>query len=198
MWQRTQALEDGDCDAADADRGEDAEEHLDDPTIPLPHPSMPSSPASSTPGGYALRFNRDRGIHPRLHATEGPAHQAPAPHRGPGARDLQNVDDHRYCIDILQQISAVKAAIDKVALGVLEDHVLHCMIAGAGDEQRREERTAELHRRRLATRPQLTSTQLPEAADVMSAKETPGRVDSSFGAPDAVRTLLPDSMTLRL
>jgi DNA-binding FrmR family transcriptional regulator len=54
------------------------------------------------------------------------------------------VDDDRYCIDILQQISAVKAAIDKVALGVLEDHVRHCMITGAADEQRREELTAEL------------------------------------------------------
>jgi CsoR family transcriptional regulator, copper-sensing transcriptional repressor len=54
------------------------------------------------------------------------------------------VDDDRYCIDILQQISAVKAAIDKVALGVLEDHVRHCMTAGAADEQRREELTSEL------------------------------------------------------
>jgi DNA-binding FrmR family transcriptional regulator len=54
------------------------------------------------------------------------------------------VDDDRYCIDILQQISAIKAAIDKVALGVLEDHVRHCMIAGAADEPRREELTAEL------------------------------------------------------
>jgi CsoR family transcriptional regulator, copper-sensing transcriptional repressor len=54
------------------------------------------------------------------------------------------VDEDRYCIDVLQQISAVKAAIDKVAVGVLEDHVRHCMIAGAGDESRREEMTKEL------------------------------------------------------
>jgi CsoR family transcriptional regulator, copper-sensing transcriptional repressor len=54
------------------------------------------------------------------------------------------VDDDRYCIDILQQISAIKAAIDKVALGVLEDHVRHCMITGADDDHRREEMTAEL------------------------------------------------------
>ena len=54
------------------------------------------------------------------------------------------VDEDRYCIDVLQQISAVKAAIDKVAVGVLEDHVRHCMIAGAADEDRREEMTAEL------------------------------------------------------
>ena len=54
------------------------------------------------------------------------------------------VDEDRYCIDVLQQISAVKAAIDKVAVGVLEDHVRHCMSAGAADEERREEMTAEL------------------------------------------------------
>ena len=54
------------------------------------------------------------------------------------------VDEDRYCVDVLQQISAAKAAIDKVALGVLEDHVRNCMIAGATDQQRREEMTAEL------------------------------------------------------
>jgi DNA-binding FrmR family transcriptional regulator len=54
------------------------------------------------------------------------------------------VDDDRYCIDILQQMSAAKAAMDKVAVGLLDDHVRHCMIAGAADEQRREELTAEL------------------------------------------------------
>jgi DNA-binding FrmR family transcriptional regulator len=54
------------------------------------------------------------------------------------------VDDDRYCIDILQQMSAAKAAMDKVAVGLLDDHVRHCMIAGAADEQRRDELTAEL------------------------------------------------------
>jgi DNA-binding FrmR family transcriptional regulator len=60
-------------------------------------------------------------------------------------RGLQKmVEDDRYCIDILQQTSAVTAAIDKVALGVLNDHVNHCMAAGAGDEERRQEMTAEM------------------------------------------------------
>jgi CsoR family transcriptional regulator, copper-sensing transcriptional repressor len=54
------------------------------------------------------------------------------------------VEDDRYCIDILQQMSAVKAAMDKVAVGLLDDHVRHCMIAGAGDEERRDELTTEL------------------------------------------------------
>lgn len=54
------------------------------------------------------------------------------------------VEDDRYCIDVLQQVSAVKAAIDKVALGMLDDHVHHCMSAGADDHGRRDEMTTEL------------------------------------------------------
>jgi CsoR family transcriptional regulator, copper-sensing transcriptional repressor len=43
------------------------------------------------------------------------------------------VEDDRYCIDVLTQISAVQAALDKVALGLLDDHARHCVIAGHGD-----------------------------------------------------------------
>jgi len=43
------------------------------------------------------------------------------------------VDDDRYCIDILTQISAIQAALDKVALGLLDGHVQHCMQQGAAD-----------------------------------------------------------------
>jgi DNA-binding FrmR family transcriptional regulator len=41
------------------------------------------------------------------------------------------VDEDRYCIDILTQISAIQAAVDKVALGLLDDHARHCMREGA-------------------------------------------------------------------
>jgi DNA-binding FrmR family transcriptional regulator len=54
------------------------------------------------------------------------------------------VADDRWCPDILQQIAAVQAALDKVALGLAEGHVEHCMTSGAGDPGRREEMTAEL------------------------------------------------------
>ncbi len=43
------------------------------------------------------------------------------------------VDEDRYCIDVLTQISAIQAALDKVALGVLADHVDHCVVHGHGD-----------------------------------------------------------------
>jgi CsoR family transcriptional regulator, copper-sensing transcriptional repressor len=53
------------------------------------------------------------------------------------------VDDERYCIDVLTQISAIQAALDKVALGLLDDHAHHCVI-GAPDAGTRDERTGEL------------------------------------------------------
>jgi DNA-binding FrmR family transcriptional regulator len=52
------------------------------------------------------------------------------------------VEEDRYCIDVLTQISAVQAALDKVALGLLDDHALHCVL-GAGEDNRTE-KTEEL------------------------------------------------------
>jgi CsoR family transcriptional regulator, copper-sensing transcriptional repressor len=42
------------------------------------------------------------------------------------------VEDDRYCIDVLTQISAIQAALDKVALGLLDEHVKHCVVEGKG------------------------------------------------------------------
>jgi CsoR family transcriptional regulator, copper-sensing transcriptional repressor len=53
------------------------------------------------------------------------------------------VDDERYCIDILTQISAIQAALDKVALGLLDDHAKHCVV-GAADADTRDARTEEM------------------------------------------------------
>lgn len=53
------------------------------------------------------------------------------------------VDADRYCIDILTQISAAQAALDKVALGLLDDHAHHCVI-GTSPSRERDERTDEL------------------------------------------------------
>ena len=52
------------------------------------------------------------------------------------------VDDDRYCIDVLTQISAVQAALDKVALGLLDEHAQHCVVGASEDN--RAERTQEL------------------------------------------------------
>jgi DNA-binding FrmR family transcriptional regulator len=53
------------------------------------------------------------------------------------------VNDDRYCIDILTQISAIQAALDKVALGLLDDHARHCLVGGAAGGEP-EEMTEEL------------------------------------------------------
>lgn len=53
------------------------------------------------------------------------------------------VDEDRYCIDILTQISAVQAALDKVALGLMDGHARHCMHEGA-QEGRADEMASEL------------------------------------------------------
>ncbi len=52
------------------------------------------------------------------------------------------VEDDRYCIDVLTQISAARAALDKVALGLLDDHARHCVMGAEGEE--RVDRTDEM------------------------------------------------------
>jgi CsoR family transcriptional regulator, copper-sensing transcriptional repressor len=67
----------------------------------------------------------------RLHRIEGQV------------RGIENmVEDDRYCIDILTQIGAIQAALDKVALGLLDDHAQHCVMDAEGEERR--EKTDEL------------------------------------------------------
>jgi CsoR family transcriptional regulator, copper-sensing transcriptional repressor len=53
------------------------------------------------------------------------------------------VGEDRYCIDVLTQISAIQAALDKVALGLLDGHVRHC-VARSSEEGRGEEMSEEL------------------------------------------------------
>jgi DNA-binding FrmR family transcriptional regulator len=43
------------------------------------------------------------------------------------------VEEDRYCIDVLTQIAAVQAALDKIALGLLDGHARVCM-QGMGDQ----------------------------------------------------------------
>jgi len=76
-----------------------------------------------SPRGYSGRHDvpharhRPRRLHGRLDRIEGQVR---------GVRRM--VDDDRYRIDVLTQISAVQAALDKVALGLLDDHAHRCVI----------------------------------------------------------------------
>ncbi|MBC9713919.1 metal-sensitive transcriptional regulator [Streptomyces sp. TRM66268-LWL] len=71
-----------------------------------------STPAE-TPRGYA---DHKCGHLIRLHKIEGQV-------RGV----TRMVDDERYCIDILTQIAAITRALQEVALGLLDDHIRHCV-----------------------------------------------------------------------
>jgi DNA-binding FrmR family transcriptional regulator len=54
------------------------------------------------------------------------------------------VDEDRYCIDVLTQISAIQAALDKVAVGLLDGHARHCLVGGHGGPADPEARVDEL------------------------------------------------------
>ena len=56
------------------------------------------------------------------------------------------VEDDRYCIEILTQISAVSTALESLAFKILDEHVNHCVVGAiaSGDEQEAEAKTKEL------------------------------------------------------
>ncbi len=41
------------------------------------------------------------------------------------------IDDEKYCIDILTQVSAVTKALQSVAIGLLDEHLAHCVLDAA-------------------------------------------------------------------
>jgi DNA-binding FrmR family transcriptional regulator len=54
---------------------------------------------------------------------------------------VRMVEDDRYCVDILTQLQAVRAALSRVETEMLKDHLGHCIegaiVSGDKDEQRR-------------------------------------------------------------
>ncbi|MFD8302857.1 metal-sensitive transcriptional regulator [Streptomyces sp. NPDC059690] len=60
------------------------------------------------------------------------------------------VDEERYCIDVVTQISAVTRALQEVALGLLDDHARHCVLDAARAD--REEAETKLDELSLAMR----------------------------------------------
>jgi DNA-binding FrmR family transcriptional regulator len=44
------------------------------------------------------------------------------------------IEEERYCIDVVTQVSATSAALEGVALKVLEDHVRYCVLEGGEDK----------------------------------------------------------------
>jgi len=54
------------------------------------------------------------------------------------------VENERYCIDVLTQISAIQAALDKISLGLLDGHARHCMQGKGGAPSDPEQQVDEL------------------------------------------------------
>ena len=63
----------------------------------------------------------------------------------------QMVEDDRYCIDVLTQISAIRSALESVAIGLVDGHVRHCVAdavteGGTAADERLTEATAAIAR----------------------------------------------------
>lgn len=54
------------------------------------------------------------------------------------------VDEDRYCIDVLTQIAAIQAALEKIALGLVDGHVRVCMLGDGAAPSDPDEQIAEL------------------------------------------------------
>ena len=56
------------------------------------------------------------------------------------------VEDDRYCIDVLTQISAIDTALESLAFEILDDHVSHCVTGAitSGDKKEAAVKTEEL------------------------------------------------------
>ena len=81
------------------------------------------SPATTTQGKHGYSATKDQ-LQKRLRRIEGQVR---------GVERM--VAEDRYCIDIVTQIAAIQAALDKVALGLLDDHAAHCIIGGAAESK---------------------------------------------------------------
>jgi CsoR family transcriptional regulator, copper-sensing transcriptional repressor len=89
---------------------------------------MDASEKTKTVHGYGKNKDTKDRILTRLRRIEGQA------------RGLQRmVEEDKYCIDIVTQISSVQAALEQVSLLLMEEHMQHCMTEaiqnGNGDEK---------------------------------------------------------------
>ena len=95
-------------------------------------PTQPGRTCNTPRGYYDERVSTTHGYHDhkadylrRLRRIEGQV------------RGIQRmVDEDEYCIDILTQVAAIKSALQSVAVGLVEDHLGHCVrdaIVGAGE-----------------------------------------------------------------
>jgi DNA-binding FrmR family transcriptional regulator len=110
-------------------------------TAPEPAPTLESADDTDLGGTFRHAYSRDRaGLIRRLRRIEGQV------------RGIERmVERSEYCVDILQQTAALRAAVDAVALLILEDHVQGCVRTAAeqGDADQYIEEVLEVVRRAL-------------------------------------------------
>ena len=106
----------------------------------MPPAVYPGQTGMDTPVGY-----RYAGV---MDVAEGSATHGYSPQKENYAKRLRRIEgqvrgvakmieDDKYCIDILTQISAVNSALQSVALGLLDEHLGHCVsqaVAEGGDQ----------------------------------------------------------------
>ena len=83
--------------------------------------TTPGEGAGTSSGDHQHGYIHDKdGYLKRLRRIEGQA------------RGLQRmVEEEKYCIDILTQVSAMTKALQSVALGLLDEHLKHCVVDAA-------------------------------------------------------------------
>jgi CsoR family transcriptional regulator, copper-sensing transcriptional repressor len=99
-----------------------------------PDPSHAATPTPAPPRGYAV--SKDA-YTKRLNRIEGQVR---------GIRRM--IEEDTYCIDVLTQVSAATKALQAVAVGLLDEHVRHCVkdAIGEGDDETIERMVSEATR----------------------------------------------------
>jgi CsoR family transcriptional regulator, copper-sensing transcriptional repressor len=106
----------------------------------MPVPFLPAKTGIHTPEGY-----RYAGL---MDVAEGAGTHGYSPQKENYAKRLRRIegqvrgiakmiDEDKYCIDVLTQISAVNNALQSVALGLLDEHLGHCVtqaVAEGGEQ----------------------------------------------------------------
>ena len=84
-------------------------------------------------GVYSVTMTEQHGYTPQKDALTRRMKRIEGQVRGIG----KMIDDDKYCIDILTQVSAATAALHAVSINLLEEHIAHCVVdaAGSGDEE---------------------------------------------------------------
>ncbi|CEA07879.1 Copper-sensing transcriptional repressor CsoR [Arthrobacter saudimassiliensis] len=90
---------------------------------------QPDAPAGTTGHGYGYSEDKEAYLR-RLRRIEGQV-------RG----IARMVEEDKYCIDILTQVAAINKALHAVSLGLVRDHMSHCVVGAAEQAQATGDRT---------------------------------------------------------